>query len=91
MASALSTYHGDHAAGPDAVVHSHSHALVVRVLAPPHEVLVSHVVVVIVDHEATAVNPAGVTPAQEGGHVSAVLAGLIGTTLEVPVLVEGDL
>ena len=30
-------------------------------------------------------------PAQVGGHVSAVAAGLIGTTLEVPVLVEDDL
>jgi hypothetical protein len=32
-----------------------------------------------------------VAPAQVGGHVSAVAAALIGTTLEVPVLVEDDL
>lgn len=32
-----STYHWDHAAGPDAIAHTHSHeALVVWILAPPH-------------------------------------------------------
>ena len=65
--------------------------MVVRVLSPPDKELVSHVVSAIIDHEAAALHPAGVAPAQVGGHVSAVAAGLIGTTLEVPVLVEDDL
>lgn len=65
--------------------------LVVGVLSPPHKELVSHVVRAIVDHEAATLHPARVTPAQVGGHVSAIAAGLIGTTLEVPVLIEDDL
>lgn len=64
---------------------------VVRVLAPPHEVLVSHVVVAVVQHPTATLNPAGVAPAQVGAHVTAVTAALIGTTLEIPVLVEDDL
>ena len=83
-------YHGDHAAGPDAVAHSH-HAHVVRVLAPPQEVLVAHEVGAVIDHETASLHPAGLTPAQEGGHVGAVTVALIGTTLEVPLLVEDDL
>ena len=83
-------YHGDHAAGPDAVAHSH-HAHVIRVLAPPQEVLVAHEVGAVVDHEAASLHPAGVTPAQVGGHVGTVVAALIRTSLEVPVLVEHNL
>merc|ERR1719474_2638534 len=86
----LSSVHGDHTARPDTAGPSH-HAHVVRVLAPPHEELVSHVVVAVVDHEAAALHPAGVAPAQVGGHVGAVAHALIGATLEVPVLVEDDL
>ena len=86
----LYTYHGDHTGRPDAVSHSH-HAHVVGVLAPLHEVLVSHVVGTVVDHEAAALHPAGVALVQVGGHVGAVAAGLIVATLEVPVLVEDDL
>ena len=67
------------------------HAHVVGVLAPPHEVLVAHVVGAVVAHEAAAVHPAGVAPAHVGGHVSAVAAAVIGAALEVPLLVEGDL
>ena len=85
-------YHGDHAAGTDAVAHGHSHqALVVGVLAPPHQHLVAHEVGALVDHEAAALHPAGVAPAQVGGQLGTVAAGLIGATLEVPVLVEDDL
>ena len=76
--------------GSDAVFHS-QHAHIVRVLSPPHEVLVSHVVGAIIDHEGTILHPAGAAATQVGGHVRAVAAGLIGATLEVPVLVEGDL
>ena len=86
----LNTHHGDHTARLDVLPHSH-HAHVVGVLAPPHEVLVSHVVGTVVDHEAAALHPAGVTPAQVGGHVRAVALALMGTTLEVPLLVENDL
>ncbi len=84
------TYHGDHTARPDSTTHSH-HAHVVSVLAPPHEELVSHEVGTVVDHEAAALNPAGLAPAQVGGHVRAVAHALIGAPLEVPVLVEDDL
>lgn len=83
-------YHGDHAARPDAIGHSH-HAHVVSVLALSHEILVSHIVRAIVNNEAAAFNPAGLAPAQEGSQFWAVVAGLILTTLEVPVLVENDL
>ncbi len=86
----MRSYHGDHAAGPDVVAHAH-HAHVVGVLAPPHEVLVAHVVGAVVHHEAASLHPAGVAPAQVGGHVWAVAHALIGTTLEVPLLVEDDL
>merc|ERR1712121_436032 len=86
----VSPVHGDHTAGPDAVSPS-PHVHVVRVLSPPHEVLVSHVVGAVVRHEAAALHPEGVAPAHVGGHVRAVAHALIGTTLEVPVLVEDDL
>ena len=86
------TYHGDHATGPDAVAHAHSHqALVVWILAPPDQHLVAHEVGLLVDHEEAALHPAGVTPAQVGGELWAVAAGLIGATLEVAVLIEYDL
>lgn len=85
-----SPVHGDHTAGPDAVAHAH-HAHVVSIFTPPQEVLVAHVVGAVVHHEAASLNPAGVAPAQVGGHVRAVVHDLIGTTLEVPVLVEDDL
>ena len=86
----LCGYHGDHAAGPDAVVHSH-HVHVIRVLSPPQEVLVSHKVGAVVDHEAASLHSAGVTPAQVGRHVSTIAAAFVGTTLEVPVLIEHNL
>ena len=82
-------YHGDVAAGLNAV--AHAHALVVGVLAPLDEVLVAHEVGAVVDHEEAALHPAGVAPAQVGGHVSAVAAALVGAALEVLLLVEGDL
>ena len=87
-----STYHWDHATGPDAVAHAHSHqALVVRILAPPHQHLVAHEVGLLIDHEEATLHPAGVAPAQVGGELGAVAAGLIGATLEVAVLIEDDL
>ena len=82
-------YHGDHAAGPDAIAHAHT--LVVRVLAPSNKVLVAHVAGAVVDHEAAALHPAGVALAQVGGHVGTVIAGLIGAALEVPLLIEDNL
>lgn len=86
------TDHGDHATGSDAVARAHPHqALVVRILAPLHQHLLAHEVGLLIDHEETALNSAGVTPAQVGGELRAVIAGLIGTTLEVPFLIEDDL
>lgn len=81
--------HWDHAAGPDAVAHA-QHAHVVCVLAPPQEVLVSHVVGAVVNHEAAPLHPAGVAATQVGGHVRAVAHAFIGAALEVPVLIEDD-
>ena len=87
------SYEGDHSAGSDGVEHhSHAHhALHVLVLALPHEELVSHVVGALVGHEAAALNLAGLAPAQVGGHVRAVAHALIGTTLEVLLLVKDNL
>lgn len=90
LAEIILSYHGDHAAGPDTVTHSH-HAHVVAVITPPQEVLVSHIVGPVIDHEAASLHPAGVAPAQVGGHVRAVALALIGTSLEVPFLEEDDL
>lgn len=87
-----STYHWDHATGPDAVAHTHSHQeLVVWILASPHQHLMAHEVGLLVDHEQATLHPAGVTPAQVGCELGAIIAGLIGPTLEVAVLVEYDL
>lgn len=84
-----SSVHGDHAAGPDAITHA-KHAHVISILAPPHEVLVSHVVGAVIDHEAAPLHLARVTAAQVGGHVWAVTHALIGAALEIPLLVEDD-
>ena len=65
--------------------------LVLRVLSPPQEVLVAHVVGPVVHHEHATLHPAGVAPVQVGGELGAVAAALIGAALEVPVLVEDDL
>ena len=63
----------------------------VVVLSPPHEELLAHVVVPLIEHEAAALHPAGLAPAHVGGHVGAVAHALIGATLEVLLLVESDL
>lgn len=65
--------------------------LVVGILAPPHQHLVAREVGLLVDHEEAALHPAGVAPAQVGGELGTVAAGLIGAALEVPVLVKDDL
>ena len=84
------SYHGDHTTRPDAVTKTH-HALIVRILPSLKEVLLTHVVGTVINHETATLHLAGVAPAQVGGHVCTVAAGLIGATLEVPVLVEDDL
>lgn len=81
------TYHRDHTTRSNTATHSH-HAHVISVITLPNEMLVSHEVSSVVDHEATTLHPAGLAPAQVGGDVRAVTAGLIGATLEVPVLVQ---
>lgn len=74
----MSTYRWDHAAGPDAIAHTHSHeALVVWILAPPHQHLMSHEVGLLIDHEEATLHPARVTPAQVGGELWAIAAGFI--------------
>lgn len=85
-----SSYHGDHAAGPDAVAQAH-HAHAVGVIASPDEMLVAHVVGAVVHHEAASLHSAGVTAAQEGRHVGTVAHALVRAALEVPLLVEDDL
>lgn len=92
ISGVINTYHGDHATGLDAVARTHSHqVLAVWILAPPHQDLTAHEVGLLVDHEEAILHPAGVTPAQVGGELRAVLAGLIGATLKVTILVEDDL
>lgn len=86
------TYRGDVSAGSDAVAGAHPHQpLVVGVLAPSHQDLLADEVGLLVDHEEAALHPAGVAPAQVGGQLRAVTAGLVGAALEVPLLVEYDL
>ena len=80
---------GDHATGTDGF--SQAHTLAVRVFPSLHKVLVSLEVGPLVDHEAAILHPAGVAAAQKRGELRAVATGLIGTTLEVPVLEEDDL
>lgn len=82
-------YLRDITAGSDGI--DHAHALVIRVVTPPQEILVSHEVRPLIHHEAAALHPAGVAAAQVGSQLRAVAAGLIGATLEVSVLVEDDL
>jgi len=93
-----SSHHGDETAGVNVVHvdHAHhaahaAHALEVGVLAAPQEHLVARVVGAVVEHEAAALHLAGAAPAQVGGEVGAVAAAVVGATLEVLVLVEGDL
>lgn len=84
---------GDHSAGSDGVEHhTHAHhALHVMVFSSPQEELHAHVVGTFIDHEAAALHPARLAPAQVGGNVRAVAEALIGATLEVSLLVEDDL
>ena len=89
----MCSYLGDKSAGADGIKH-HSHAnqtLHVVIFSPSQEILVSHVVGSLIDHEAAALHPAGLTPVQVVGHVRAVAHALVGATLEVPLLVEDDL
>lgn len=83
-------YHGDHATGADAVVDA-DHALVVGVLAPAQEVLVTQVVGALVHHKAAALHPDGVATVEVGVEVGAVAHALMVPALEVSVLVEYDL
>lgn len=83
----IKAYQGDHAAGPDTVIHA-CHAQVVRVLSPPHEVLVSHVVRTVVDHEHAALHPDGAAAVKHGVQVSTVTHALIVTASKVFVLIE---
>lgn len=83
-------YHGDHAAGPDTVIQA-THAHVVRVLSPPHEVLVSHVAGSVIDHEHATLHPDGAAAIKHGVQISAVTHALIVTSSEVSVLIEDNL
>jgi hypothetical protein len=52
---------------------------------------VTHVVGAFIDHKTATIHPDGVTAAEVGVQVCAVIAALITTTLEVPVLVKSNL
>lgn len=65
--------------------------LVVRIFAPPQEVLISHVVGTVIDHEAAALHTNGLAAAEERVQVAAVTHALVVTATKVPVLVEDDL
>lgn len=83
-------YHGNHAAGADAVIDA-NHALIIRVLPPAEEVLVAQVVGSLIHHEATALHPDGVAAGEVRVQVSTVAHALMVPTLEISVLVEYDL
>lgn len=51
----------------------------------------AHVVGSLIDHEAAALHPNGVAAAEVRVQVCAVVAALIASTLEVPVLVKDNL
>lgn len=83
-------YHGDHAAGADAVVDA-NHALVVRVLPSAEEVLVAQVVGSLIHHETATLHADGVAAVEVGVQVSTIAHALMVPTLEISVLVEYDL
>lgn len=83
-------YHGDHAAGPDTVIQA-SHAYVVRVVPPLHEVLVSHEAGTVVDHKHATLHPDGAAAIKHGVQVGTVTHALIVTASKVSVLVEDNL
>lgn len=84
------SYHWNHPTGADTAAEAHP-PLVVRILSPPHEILVAHEVRALIDHKAATLYPDGVAAAEVQVKVCAVITALIGATLEVLVLVEDDL
>ncbi len=84
------TYEVDHLAGAEAVVEAHP-ALVLRIVAPGQDILVTHVVGPLIHHPGTTLHPDGVAAAQVGVEIRAVTVTLIATALEVLVLVEDNL
>lgn len=84
------TYRRDHSARTDTAAEAHP-PWVVRILSPPHEILVAHEVRSFIDHEAATLHPDGVTAAEVWVKVRAVIAALIAPTLEVLVLVKDNL
>ena len=83
-------HRGDHATGPDTVVHA-GRAQVVGVVPPLHEELVPREAGAVVDHEHAALHPDGAAAVEHGVQVGAVAHALIVRASEVPVLVEDDL
>lgn len=81
---------GNHSTGSDTVVETHP-SLIVSVLAPAQEVLVTHKVWLLIHHPASTLHLNGVTAAEMRVQVSAVTAALIGTSLEVLVFIKDDL
>lgn len=84
------THRWHHAAGADAVIEA-GPALVVGVLALGQHILVTRVIGLLVGHPTATLNPYGVTAAEVALHLRTVIAALIVTALEVPVLVKDNL
>lgn len=84
------SYRGDHATRSDTVIHT-GHAHVVRVLSPPHEVLVSHVAWTVIDHKHAAFHSNGAAVVKHRVQVGTVAHALIVTASKVLVLIEDDL
>lgn len=84
------SYHWNHPAGADTATEAHP-PLVVRILSPPHEILVAHKVGSLIDHKAAALYPDGVAATEVQMKVCAVITALIAPTLEVLVLVKDNL
>lgn len=65
--------------------------LTVRILAPPQEVLLSHIIWVFIHYEAPTLYPDRVAFGKIGVQVCTVAAALMMVALKVPVLIENDL
>lgn len=80
----------EEATGADGVVEAIP-VLVVGVVAPHQDVLVTHVVRSLIDDPGPALHTDGVAAADVGAELRAVTAAFIAVALEVLVLVEVDL
>lgn len=80
----------DHLAGAEAVIEAHP-AVVLRVLPPGQDVLITHVVWPLVHYPGPTLHTDGVAAAQVRVEVRAVAVAFIATALKVFVLIKDNL